>query len=60
MVTVRERPPSAAPPRRRPLRVQQPPATEALRPSQKRAEQRRASLERERSVELWLRRFSRL
>jgi hypothetical protein len=44
---------------RRPLRIRQPESTEALRPSQRRAEERRAALEREHTVEHWLRRLAR-
>ena len=42
-----------------PLRVRQPESTAALRPSQRRAQERRAALEREHSVEHWLRRLAR-
>jgi hypothetical protein len=41
------------------LRVRQPESTAALRPSQRRAEERRAALEREHTVEHWLRRLAR-
>ncbi|MGH2969100.1 MAG: hypothetical protein ACRDK0_08540 [Solirubrobacteraceae bacterium] len=48
-----ERPP------RRDLRVDQPRSTAGLRPSQRRAADRRALIEREHSVEHWLRRLAR-
>jgi hypothetical protein len=41
------------------LRVRQPESTSALRPSQRRAQERRAALEREHTVEHWLRRLAR-
>jgi hypothetical protein len=47
-------------PARRPVQVGQPHSTAALRPSQRRAAERRAVLEREQSVEHWLRRLARL
>jgi hypothetical protein len=40
------------------LRVRQPESTSALRPSQRRAAERRAALDREHSVEHWLRRLA--
>jgi hypothetical protein len=47
-------------PARRPLRPGQPPSMAALRPSQRRAAEHRATLEHERAVEHWLRRLARL
>ena len=44
---------------RRPLRPRQPQSLVALRPSQRRAAERRAALERERAAESWLRRLAR-
>jgi hypothetical protein len=45
---------------RRPVRPRQPQSMAALRPSQRRAAEHRAALERERAAETWLRRLSRL
>jgi hypothetical protein len=57
----RERVRADAPARRTraPLRIRQPESTAALRPSQRRAAERRAALDREHSVEHWLRRLAR-
>jgi len=44
---------------RRPLRVRQPQSMAALRPSQRRAAEHRAALERERAAGNWLRRLTR-
>jgi hypothetical protein len=44
---------------RLPLRPRQPHSLVALRPSQRRAAERRAALERERAAESWLRRLAR-
>jgi hypothetical protein len=44
---------------RRPLRPPQPHSLVALRPSQRRAAERRAALERERAAESWLRKLTR-
>ena len=44
---------------RKPLRLPQPHSTAGLRPSQRRAAERRATFDRERAAEHWLRRLAR-
>jgi hypothetical protein len=44
---------------RKPLRPPQPHSTAGLRPSQRRAEEHRATLQRELAAEHWLRRLAR-
>jgi len=60
MPAVRERPPSEPRESRRPIRPAQPASTAGLRPSQRRAAEHRASFERSRAAEHWLRRLARL
>jgi hypothetical protein len=62
METVRERAPRdhAERRRRRVLRVDQPPSTATLRPSQRRAALGRSALDQQQPVEHWLRTLSHL